>query len=328
MKVLFIGGTGIISTEVSAAALAQGVELWHLNRGQSPAALPLPGLRTLVADSREEATCAALLAGHTWDVVVNWVAFTPEDAARDVRRFAGKVGQYVFISSATVYRRPVPGVIIREDSPRHEPDWDYARRKKQMEDFYLRAYAEEGFPVTIVRPSHTYSRQWPIAVGPARDFTIPARIRRGQPVIVHGDGTSLWTMTHSADFAQGFLPLLGHPKARGEAFHLTSDFVYDWNTIYRMMGEALGRETIIVHRTTDELVRAKPNLAGPLRYDKGQTTVFDNAKLRGLARDFAPRIDLKEGLARLVAYYDAHPELQTETAEMGTWMDTRTKTEE
>lgn len=218
MKVLFIGGTGNISAAVSKLALEQGIDLYHLNRGNKPA---LDGVNNLVADIADSIAVKKMLSNHIWDVVVNWVAFTPEDVIRDIKTFEGKVGQYIFISSASVYQKPPVHYIISETTPLDNPFWDYARNKIACENLLMDEFVRKEFPVTIVRPSHTYSTVIPVTLGGWTEYTVIDRIKKGLPVVVQGDGTSLWTLTHADDFAIGFLGLFGNNLALGEAFHIT-----------------------------------------------------------------------------------------------------------
>lgn len=303
MKALFIGGTGFISTAVSRLAGAGGIELYLLNRGLSSA--PLPGTHGLTADINHPEEVRAALRGLQFDVVVNWIAYTPEDIERDLSLFKGRVGQYVFISSAAAYRKPPAHYVITEETPLVNPFWDYARGKIACEERLLKAYAEEGFPATIVRPSHTYEKNFPVAVGGGGTYTLADRMKRGLPIIVHGDGTSLWTLTHSEDFARGFLGLLGNSEASGQAFHITSDEVQTWEQIYRTIAEALGVEANVVHVPSDFITRVVPRLEGTLHGDKKWSAVFDNGKLRKFVPGFRAVIPFREGIRRTIAWFEA-----------------------
>ena len=232
MKVLFIGGTGVISSACSELALARGIELYLLNRGQSVRPVPADA-HVLPADIRDREQARAALAGHAFDVVVDWIAFTPDQVAADIALFRGRTGQYIFISSATVYEKPPSRLPIVEDTPLRNPFWTYAANKIACEMLLLDAARAEGFPSTIVRPSHTYDRtKLPVTGG----YTSVARMRQGKPVVVQGDGTSTWVLTHHRDFAVGLVGLLGNPRAIGEAFHITSDELLTWNQIYAIVG--------------------------------------------------------------------------------------------
>lgn len=305
MKVLFIGGTGNISSAVSRQALAQGLELWLLNRGTRP--VELPGARSLVADIKDEAAAAAALAGQRWDAVVDWIAYTPADVERDLRLFAGRTAQYVFISSAAVYQKPPAALPLTEDTPLANPYWEYARLKIACEERLRTAQAREGWPVTIVRPSHTYDTVIPIPFGGWRDYTVVERLRRGLPVIVHGDGTSLWTLTHADDFARGFLGLLGRPEALGQAYHITGDEWLTWDQVFACLGAALGVEPRLVHIPSELLAALEPNLRGGLLGDKSHSAIFDNRKLKALVPGFRADIPFRTGIARTLAWFEADP---------------------
>lgn len=303
MRVLFIGGTGFISAAVSRQAVARGIELYLLNRGsrgEAPA-----GCHTLRADINKPEEVGAALRGLRFDVVVDWIAFTPADIERDLSLFKGRAGQYVFISSASAYRKPPASYLITEETPLDNPLSDYARGKIACEDLLARAYAEEGFPATIVRPSHTYDTNFPLAVGGGGSYTIADRMLKGLPVIVHGDGTSLWVVTHAEDFARGFLGLLGRPEAIGQAFHITSDEVLTWEHIYRSVAEGLGVEANIVHVPSDFIARVVPRLAGSLLGDKQWSVVFDNSKIKRFVPEFRAVIPFREGIRRTLAWFGA-----------------------
>ncbi|MFZ1560169.1 MAG: SDR family oxidoreductase, partial [Saprospiraceae bacterium] len=282
MKVLFIGGTGNISAAVSKLALEQGIDLYHLNRGNKPA---LDGVNNLVADIADSIAVKKMLSNHIWDVVVNWVAFTPEDVIRDIKTFEGKVGQYIFISSASVYQKPPVHYIISETTPLDNPFWDYARNKIACENLLMDEFARKEFPVTIVRPSHTYSTVIPVTLGGWTEYTVIDRIKKVLPVVVQGDGTSLWTLTHADDFAIGFLGLFGNNLALGEAFHITSDEVLTWNQIYEAVAQAAGHTANIVHIPSDYIadyadLHHYPSKRGSLLGDKSYSAVFDNSKIK------------------------------------------------
>lgn len=307
MKVLFIGGTGVISTHVSRLAIQQGVQLTLLNRGNRT--IDLPGARWLQGDFHDLPAMQDLLAREHFDAVVDWIAFTPTDIERDLALFTGKVGQFVFISSASAYQKPPTDVIIRESTPLHNPYWQYSRDKIACEDLLMQHYRDAGFPVTIVRPSHTYDRLLPIPIGNSRDSTILERMRLGLPVIVPGDGTSLWALTHSRDFAIGFLALLGHPRALGQAFHITSDERLTWNHIYQAIASALGVQANLVHIASDRLIEMDPNLLGPLRGDKSWSVIFDNSKIKSFVPQYQAVIPLHQGIKETITQFAADPEL-------------------
>ena len=284
MKVLFIGGTGVISSACAELALARGIELYLLNRGESARPAPV-GARILRADIRDRAQTQAALAGLTFDAVVDWVAFTPEHIAADIELFRGRTAQYVFISSATVYEKPPRRLPITESTPRSNPFWPYAANKIACEERLEQAHRSEQFPVTIVRPSHTYDRTKLPTLG---YYTAIARLRAGKPAVVHGDGTSLWVLTHHRDFAVGFVGLLGNPRAVGEAFHITSDELLTWNQIYTLLAQAAGAEPNLVHVPSEIIARFDPELGAGLLGDKAHSVIFDNSKIRELRARLRP----------------------------------------
>jgi nucleoside-diphosphate-sugar epimerase len=307
LSILFIGGTGIISSACAARAVEAGHDLTVLNRGRTPLR-PLPeGARPLRADIRDPEAVRSALAGREYDVVVDFVAYTPEHVRTDVDLFAGRVGQYVFISSASAYQKPPARLPIVESTPLRNPYWAYSRDKIACEDVLVAAYRDSGFPVTIVRPSHTYDRtSVPLTGG----WTAVDRMRRGLPVVVHGDGTSLWTLTHHTDFAKAFVGLLGRPQAIGDSFHITSDEVLTWNQIYAAMAAAAGVEPRLVHVASETIAAAEPRLAGPLLGDKAHSVIFDNTKVKALVPDYVATVPFSQGAQEIVEWYDAHPEHQ------------------
>jgi nucleoside-diphosphate-sugar epimerase len=303
MKVLFIGGTGFISTAVSRLAVARGIELFHLNRGQRPC--EVEGVARITADVNDHEQAYAALRDHQFDVVVDWIAFTPNDIERDLQLFRGRTRQFIFISSASAYQKPPTVPVITESTPLANPFWQYSRDKIACEDRLLKAYREEGFPATIVRPSLTYDPQLPIAIGGWGGYTFLDRIRRGRPIIIHGDGTSLWTVTHADDFGYGFLGLVGNWNAIGHTFHITSDEVLTWNQLYATIADAAGVELNPVHITSQEICRVAPEMTGTLLGDKSHSAVFDNTKIKTWVPGFQATIPFREGVRRTVAWFDA-----------------------
>jgi len=292
MKVLYVGGTGEISYECVRAGVASGQEVTVFNRGRTPDPLP-SAVRRITGDMKDQAAYARLGAEH-FDVVCQFLAFEPTTIERDRAVFGGKIGQYVFISSASAYQKPPTRVRITEDVPLANPYWAYSRSKAQMER-RLMAWHEAGqLPVTIVRPGHTYRRRFPGTFMKGDDWAW--RMRHGRCVISHGDGTSLWTVTHSRDFAKPFVGLLGNPRALGQAFHITSDEVNPWDFIFRAIGSALGVEPRIVHVPTETLVRYNPDWAGPLLGDKAWSVIFDNAKVKSVAGPFECATGMADGM--------------------------------
>ena len=307
MRILFIGGTGNISSECTRAVVEKGHELFHLNRGSRQDEAPAD-VTTLQADIRDLHQTKKVLKGLRFDSVVNWIAFLPEHVDQDIDLFSGATDQYVFISSASVYQKPPQHRIVTESTPLANPYWQYSRDKIACEERLHSAYAKTGFPVTIVRPSHTYGHTWiPTSMG-SRDFTVPQRMLSGKEIIVHGDGQSIWTLTHSKDFARGFIGLLGNSRAVGEAFHITSDEALTWDTIHTTIARELGVQARIVHIPSDFIARFSPEKGGSLLGDKAYSTVFDNAKIKRLVPDFRASVDFATGIRESVAWFDAHPD--------------------
>lgn len=305
MKVLFIGGTGNISTASSRLAIAKGMELYHLNRGTQK--VPMDGVQTLLGNINKPGELGAIKK-HRWDAVVNWIAFTPEDIERDLALFKGKTKQYIFISSASCYQTPLRYPLITESTPLSNNLWDYSKNKILCEDRLLQAYREEGFPVTIVRPSLTYDTVIPIAIGGFDEYTTADRILRGKEVIIHGDGTSLWTVTHSDDFAKGLVGLLGLSQAIGHAFHITSDEILSWNMIYAILAESLGCPLKPVHIASDFICRIEPSYTGTLLADKAESVIFDNTKIKTFVPGFKATIPFATGIKRTLKWLDDNPD--------------------
>jgi len=303
MKVLFIGGTGNISTASSRLAMERGIDLFLLNRGTRK--VSIPGAQTITADIGQEAATARALARHTWDAVVNWIAFTPADIERDLRLFAKKTRQYIFISSASVYQKPLTHPVVTEATPLANPYWEYSRLKIAAEERLNRACREDGFPGVIVRPSLTYDTVIPLALGSWADYTMIDRMKRGKPVVVHGDGSSLWTITHAADFAKGLVGLLGNDQARGHAFHITSDELLTWDQIWQQTATAAGVEARIVHVPTDLIVQIVPERRGSLLGDKAVSVIFDNRKIKSFVPGFMATIPYREGIRRTLDWFEA-----------------------
>ena len=307
LKVLFIGGTGVISTACAARAVADGLELYLLNRGTRAGRPVPPGATVLQADVRDPASVRAALGDLEFDAVVDFVAFTPEHVRADVDLFGGRTGQYVFISSASAYQTPPTRLPILESTPLRNPFWEYSRQKIACEDLLVREYRDHGFPMTIVRPSHTYD---PTMVPFDGGWTVVDRMRRGLEVVVPGDGTSLWTLTRSTDFAAGFVGLLGATAAVGEAFHITSDEVLTWNQIYALVAQAAGVEPRLVHVASDAVAAMDPDVGAGWLGDKSHSMVFDNSKVRRLVPGFTARTPFARGAREIVAWHDADPARQ------------------
>jgi nucleoside-diphosphate-sugar epimerase len=317
-RVLFIGGTGIISSACAQVAVDSGVELVVLNRGSTTARQLPAGVTVLNADIRDPASVRAAIGDRTFDSVVDWIAFTPEHVQTGIDLFRGRTGQYVFISSASAYQTPPARIPVVESTPLRNPYWRYSRDKIACEDLLVAAYRNEGFPATIVRPSHTYDRTLvPLDGG----YTAIARMRLGKEIVVHGDGTSLWTLTHHLDFAAGFVPLLGHARTVGDVFHITSDDVLTWDQIVTTLAAAAGVEPRIVHVPSDAIAAADPEWGAGLLGDKAHSMVFDNSKLRSVVPGWVARIPFEQGAREIVAWYDGDPARQRVDTRLDAVMD-------
>jgi len=322
MKILFIGGTGTISTAISRKLLAEGHELYLLNRGNRNA--ELPGAHFLIADVNDEKKVADLIKDLDFDVVADFIAFTPDQLERDFRLFNGKTRQFIFISSASAYQKPPENYIITEDTPLSNPFWEYSRNKIACEEYLLKKYKEDKFPITIVRPSYTYDeRVVPMSIhGERGSWQVLKRMLEGKKIIIHGDGTSLWTMTHTRDFAKGFVGLLGNPQTIGEAIQITSDEVLTWNRIYECIAQALGVKLNAVHISSDCLAdHCYFDLRSGLIGDKANSVVFDNSKVKRLVPGFSADIPFEQGIKETVDYILVHPELQKIDKEFDSWCD-------
>jgi nucleoside-diphosphate-sugar epimerase len=323
MKILFIGGTGTISAAISRLLIAQGHELYLLNRGNRPGALP-EGAISLPADINGEAHVSSLIENLDFDCVADFIAFVPEHLQRDYRLFKGKTKQFIFISSASAYQKPLSNYLVTESTPLANPYWEYSRNKIACEDYLMQLYREEQFPVTIVRPSYTYDeRSVPLGVhGRNGTWQVIKRIKEGKPVIIHGDGSALWTMTHNSDFAKGFAGLTGNIHALGEAVHITSDETLTWNQIYDCIARALNVPLKAVHVASEFLAASSDyNFSGGLLGDKAVSVVFNNTKLKQLVPGFTATKRFDEGIKETIDYISAHPEYQREDPEFDRWCD-------
>ncbi|WP_300612873.1 SDR family oxidoreductase [Trebonia sp.] len=318
LRVLFIGGTGVISSACARQAVADGVDLYVLNRGQSTTRPLSPGVRELRADVRSPRTVRDVLKDLDFDSVVDWVAFTTEHVRTDIDLFSDRTGQYVFISTASAYQKPPARLPITESTPLKNPFWQYSRDKIACEDLLVSQYREHDFPVTIVRPSHTYDATKTVLSG---GWTALARMLAGKPVIVHGDGTSLWTVTHATDFARGFVPLLGHPRTLGEAFHITSDDVLTWDQIAHALAAALGVTGNLVHVPSDAIAAADREWGASLLGDKAHSMVFDNSKLRSVVPGWRAVVPFERGAREIAAWYLADPARQATDERLDALMD-------
>jgi nucleoside-diphosphate-sugar epimerase len=307
LSALFIGGNGIISAAASRLAVERGFDLTLLNRGTSTTRPAIEGARTIVGDASDPASIRAAIGSAEYDVVVSFQLFRPEQAASDITLFEGRVGQYVFISSAAAYQKPVQRLPITESTPLVNPEWQYARDKIACELHYLDAYRSVGFPVTIVRPSHTYD---PTLIPLDGEWTTLDRMLRGKPVLLPGDGTSLWTLTHHTDFARGLVGLLGNPRAIGDTFQITSDEVLTWNQIAQYLGDALQVTPILAPTASRTIAEAIPEWGPGLLGDKMHSVIFDNSKIRSIVPDFRPEVPFWRGAREIVEWYLADPRRQ------------------
>ncbi|MDR2929960.1 MAG: NAD-dependent epimerase/dehydratase family protein [Propionibacteriaceae bacterium] len=319
-SVLFIGGTGVISSACVAEAVDLGFDVTVLNRGERARLRPLPkGVRTLTADLTDDDAMRKVLGQGSWDTVADFFSFNTERLARNIGLLEGRVGQYVFISSASAYAKPVPSLPILDSSPLRNPYWQYSRDKIACEELLTRQYREHGFPITIVRPSHTYD---PTMVPLEGGWTSIERMRQGWPVIVHGDGTSLWTLTFNTDFAYMFAGLLANPCAIGEAYTITGDEFLTWDAIVMDLARAAGvSKPDIVHVASDTIARELPEIGPGLLGDKSHSVIFDCSKVRALRPGFAQKVMFAEGARRIVDFYDAHPDLKVIDDQLNTGFD-------
>ena len=323
MNALLIGGTGTISMAITRLLAEKGWEVHLLNRGNRKAEVP-QGVHWIQADISDEQAVAQILQGRHFDCVCEFIGFLPEQVERDIRLFEGKTSQYLYISSASAYHKPVMDPWITEGTALANPYWEYSRNKIACEEVLMKACRERQFPVTIIRPSHTYdNRKVPLGVhGSKGSYQVIKRMLEGKPVIIHGDGTSLWTITHNTDFAKGYVGLMGNPHAIGEAFQITGDETLTWNQIYETIARVLGVELKACHVASDFLAATgKYDMLGNLIGDKANSVLFDNSKLKRAVPDFVPTVRFEEGIRDTLANIMAHPELQQEDPEFDAWCD-------
>src|ERR1035437_271948 len=300
LKVLFIGGTGIISSACSELAVKRGIELYHLNRGKSSAIRPIAGVKQIIADIRNEAEATKALESYQFDVVVDWIAFVPEHIEEDIRLFRHKTKQFIFISSASVYKTPPSHLPVTEKTPLDNPIWKYSQDKIACEEVLHKAWQTEKFPFTIVRPSHTYDKTLvPMEGG----YSVLQRMKEGKTVVVHGDGTSIWTLTNHRDFAKGMVGLLGNPLAIAEDFHITSDEWLSWNQIFQIMAHELGVEPHLIHVPSEVIAKYDARIGDSLLGDKAHSMIFDNTKIKNAVPDFKCEIPFFEGAKEIVRWY-------------------------
>ncbi|MCL6588804.1 MAG: SDR family oxidoreductase [Firmicutes bacterium] len=309
MKALFIGGTGVISEAVSRLAVERGIDLYLLNRGNRGLLFP-EGAKHIKGDIRDLASVSEVLGKYRFDVVINWIAYTPEHVQADLELFKGKTGQYIFISSCSIYQKPARNYLITETTPVGNPYWQYSRNKIACEELLLNEYRNNGFPVTIVRPSNTYG----VSMIPSslnswgKPWTLIDRIRKGKKVVIHGDGTSLWVMTHNTDFAKGLLGLFGNKETLGEAFIITSDEALTWNMIYEALANAAGANLNAVHIPSRFLAAVVPEAEGRLLGDKTESVIFDNSKIKRFVPGYKATVNFADGIKQSVQWFEAHPE--------------------
>ncbi|MEJ6949784.1 SDR family oxidoreductase [Natronospora cellulosivora (SeqCode)] len=310
MKVLFIGGTGIISQAVSKLLVEENIELYLFNRGNNSDLIP-DGARLIKGNIRNKELSYDILKDYQFDVVVNWIAFNTEHIKTDIELFKDKIRQYIFISSASAYQKPLNNYLITESTPLCNPYWDYSQDKIACEELLLQEYRSNGFPVSIVRPSYTYGNTMIPAALNSWDYpwSLIDRMRKGKKIIVHGDGSSLWTMTHNSDFARGFIGLISNDKAIGHAFHITSDEVLTWDHIYQTIARAAGVEANLIHMASDYIISHYPEKKGSLLGDKAVSAVFDNSKIKSFVPDFKARVSFAEGIKRTINYFESNPEM-------------------
>lgn len=326
MKILLIGGTGTISTQISHQLALQGHDLWLLNRGNRSDKIPA-NAKILQGDIQDENAVQNLLKGHFFDVVAQFIAYTPKEVERDWRIFNDKTNQYIFISSASAYQKPVSHYPITESTPLANPYWEYSQQKIACEERLTQLYRETGFPVTIVRPSHTYDvGKVPVGIyGNKGSWQVLQRLLDGKPVLVHGDGTSLWTFTHARDFAKGFIGLMANPHAIGQSVHITSDESVTWNQAYATIARALNVKLRLVHIPSQFLAASGIyfgyDFSGNLLGDKSNTVIFDNSKLKSLVPNFAATTRYDQGVTESVQYLMEHPELQIPDPDFDSYCD-------
>ena len=320
-----IGGTGTISSAITRQLAESGHNLWLLNRGNRRNEVP-SGVTQVIADIDDTAEVLRQIGDEQFDAVCEFIGFVPEQVQRDIRLFTGRTRQYVYISSASAYNKPAANHVITEGTTLANPHWEYSRNKIACEELLMKAYRDDAFPVTIVRPSHTYcERSVPVSVhGPKGSWQVLKRMLDGKPVIIQGDGSSLWTLTWNEDFARGFIGLLGNPKTIGEAFQIMSDEQLSWTQVYQCVANALGVELKPYYVSSAFLAKASPSeydFEGNLLGDKSVTVVFDCTKLKRAVPGFKAVVRFDEGVRRCVAYLKAHPELQVEDPEFDAWCD-------
>jgi len=309
VKVLFIGGTGLISTAVSKLAVAKNIDLYLLNRGKRQST-PILGTHLLQADIYQVDEVKEVIRDHFFDVVVEWIAFTVDHVKRDYELFKGKTNQYIFIGTASSYQKPAPFLPITEDVPRDNPYWEYSQNKRDCEN-YLKAIHDPDFHVTIIRPSHTYDDHSLIfqLTTYSHPYSLLHRMINQQPIVLVGDGSSHWTLTHHEDFAYAFIDILGNHHAYDQDYHLTSDKVYTWNEITSLMYNALDMKPNIIYLPYEHIKKHFPEMEGMLMGDNMHDTIFDNSKIKKVAPHYRSLIELKDRIPKMIAYYQNNESL-------------------
>jgi nucleoside-diphosphate-sugar epimerase len=306
MQVLFIGGTGVISSACSELAIQKGIRLYHLNRGLSHR--KIEGVNQIIGDIRNKKEIKLMLQNYSFDVVVNWIGYTPEHVWNDIDIFKEKTKQYIFISSASAYQKPPQQLPVTEETPLENPFWQYSWDKIACEKILMEEFQKNAFPVTIVRPSQTYDQTFlPFDYW---GYTVLDRMKKGKKIIIHGDGTSLWTLTNHRDFAKGLVGLFGNPKTIGEAFHITSDELLPWNHIYTLVAREIGATLNVVHIPSDYIARLDPRMEGGLLGDKAHSMIFDNSKIKKFVPDFKATIKFADGVKEIIKWYETNPDWQ------------------
>jgi len=318
MKVLFIGGTGNISSACSELAISRGIELYHLNRGLSKGIRNVDGMKTIISDIRNFEQTRKAIEGHSFDVVVDFIAYLPEHIENDIKLFTGKTKQFVFISTASAYQTPPLKLPVKEDTPLENPYWDYSRNKIACENLLRDTFNKNGFPYTIVRPSHTYDKTIVPSIG---GYTVLNRMLKGLPVVVPGDGTSIWTLTYNKDFAVGLIGLLGKAEAINEAYHITSDEWLTWNGIYSILANELNVTPYLVHIPSDIIAKYDKTIGESLLGDKSHSMIFDNSKIRKLVPDFNPTTLFSQGAKEIVKWYHENTIRKEPNEEINNFMD-------
>jgi len=317
LKVLFIGGTGIISSACTEICVERGIDLWLLNRGKS-IRTPPDSVKLIHADIRNPSNVKSAISKLHFDVVVDWIAYTEEHVRNDYELFRGKVAQFIFISSASAYEKPPMRLPIAESANLFNPYWQYSRDKIACEKYLVDIFHKEGFPITIVRPSHTYDKTLIPIHG---QYTVVNRMKKGKKVIIHGDGTSLWTLTHNMDFAKGFIGLLGKADAIGESFHITSDEILTWNQIYRAFSDTLGIKANFIHIPSSYINRFDDEWGSSLLGDKAHSMIFNNNKIKAMVPDFQATIPFSSGVKRIVDWYETDYSIQVIDTKLDHMMD-------